>query len=233
MHSRTHKESVVKNRCSRDTKQTTGMWLVLLTCVCVYVCVWFTVRSLIWIFSSWGYSVDAAWMEGIAAAARVQQCGVQWVKSFWWQFQGTYGSHSSPRHWMAKTEHNYLSQLQFNNSIKLLARYQVSLATPSNWITDQKNREDNTRGGSRSRTTERLHTLIYSVRLDNTKTHTTPLPTHTDQRSGTPGLPAVRASAPLPRLGLWAHRPAANILKSQCCTAVLPLPTALTVIWKS
>lgn len=85
-----------------------------------------------------------------------------------------------------KTERNYPSQLQFNNSIKPLARYQVSLATPPKWIADQREREngEKTRDPSREQGQE------------------TPSngPAHSTNARNKPALRAFRLAKPRPLL---------------------------------
>lgn len=119
------------------------------TCVC-----WSYRRRLNWIFSY--KSNDVATEAGVPVSVNSNWTSVpklpqpkclaaEGLKTFSlrWQCRLAIGHIQVPATGQpaGKTERNYPSQLQFNNSIKPLARYQVSLATPPKWIADQRERE--------------------------------------------------------------------------------------------
>lgn len=119
------------------------------TCVC-----WSYRRRLNWIFSY--KSNDVATEAGVPVSVNSNWTSVpklpqpkclaaKGLKTFSlrWQCRLAIGHIQVPATGQpaGKTERNYPSQLQFNNSIKQLARYQVSLATPPKWIADQRERE--------------------------------------------------------------------------------------------
>lgn len=141
------------------------------TCVC-----WSYRRRLNWIFSY--KSNDVATEAGVPVSVNSNWTSVpklpqpkclaaKGLKTFSlrWQCRLAIGHIQVPATGQpaGKTERNYPSQLQFNNSIKPLARYQVSLATPPKWIADQRERErermarkHGTRAGSRARRHPRI-----------------------------------------------------------------------------
>lgn len=119
------------------------------TCVC-----WRYSRRLNWIFSC--KSNDVATEAGVPGSVnsnwtsvpklpQPKRLAAEGLKTFSlrWQRRLAIGHIQVPATGQpaGKTERNYPSQLQFNNSIKPLARYQVSLATPPKWIADQRERE--------------------------------------------------------------------------------------------
>lgn len=98
-----------------------------------------------------------------------------------------------------KTQQHFLSQLQFNNSIKLLARYHVSMATLTEWITDWRG-EDTTSSWEEAGSEENP--------VKHTHTHTRANCTHTTNGGG--------ASSSWPSSDLWPGGPTACSLRVYC-----------------
>lgn len=210
------------------------------TCVC-----WSYRRRLNWIFSY--KSNDVATEAGVPVSVNSNWTSVpklpqpkclaaKGLKTFslGWQCRLAIGHIQVPATGQpaGKTERNYPSQLQFNNSIKPLARYQVSLATPPKWIADQREREREWRKNTGpEQGAGPGDTLEYCG------------PAHSTNTRNQPGLRAFQLAKPRPLLCqsapselccllfnhrphfstilLHAHGPAAKILESQHRSLVL------------